>query len=154
MAETCSCYQNHYNEVVHWRLIFLAVYAYSKMREGLRNWSHPVEELRSKTRYWTMYIREAKTRKEAWAASTYPKGRNKMLERERGNTASHSLENSLWICLWACCKTDYEVMMMMMMMINFQTDSEAHPAGCCRHFLSRYRRRDVNLNTQLNLVPT
>ena len=40
-----------------------------------------------------------------------------MLERERGNTASHSLENSLWICLWACCKTDYEVMMMMMMMI-------------------------------------
>ena len=40
-----------------------------------------------------------------------------MLERERGNAASHSLENSLWICLWACCKTDYEVMMMMMMMI-------------------------------------
>jgi hypothetical protein len=56
-------------------------------------------------------------RKEAWAASRYPEGRNKILEHERGNTTSHSVENSLWICQWACCKTDYAVMMMMMMMM-------------------------------------
>jgi len=33
------------------------------------------------------------------------KGKDKMLEFERGHTRLHCLENCLWKKLWTCCKT-------------------------------------------------
>ena len=45
-------------------------------------------------------------------------GENTILEIEKGNRRSHSLENSLWERLWTCRKTDYAMMLMMMMHLS------------------------------------
>jgi hypothetical protein len=45
-----------------------------------------------------------------------------MLEFERENTRSHSLENSLWKGLWTCRKTDYA----MNEMLLFKEAEENH----------------------------
>jgi hypothetical protein len=41
------------------------------------------------------------------AATGRPHGNEKILENERGNTRSHSAENSLWKRLWTCLKEHY-----------------------------------------------
>jgi hypothetical protein len=43
------------------------------------------------------------------AATGRPQGKEAMLKFERGNTRSHSVENSLFNRLQTCRKTDYEM---------------------------------------------
>ena len=49
------------------------------------------------------------------------KGKNMVLDIERGSTRSQSVENSFWKRLWTCRKADYRMMMMMMMMMTIMT---------------------------------
>lgn len=81
------------------------------MMEEKLDWSHLAQKPPSGTRYWR---KNKGTESRGRRCNQLHEGNQRILENERRNTRSHSVENSVCKRLRTCRKTDCVMMMMMM----------------------------------------